>query len=40
MSFKEWVNTVFDTDVDLNDIDEDSCNQLEAIYDSVMRKEK
>lgn len=35
MSFKEWVDSIFDTDVDLNDLDDDSYNQLEEIYSTA-----
>lgn len=35
MSFKEWVDSIFDTDVDLNDLDDDSYSQLEEIYSTA-----
>ena len=35
MSFKEWVDSIFDTDVDLNDIDDASYAELENIYNEL-----
>lgn len=37
MSFKEWLDSIFETEVDPMDIDEDSYSELESIYREVMR---
>ena len=33
MNFKEWVDGLYGTDIDLNDIDEDEMMSLKEIYD-------
>lgn len=35
MSFKEWVDSILDTDVDLNDLDDDSYAELESLYNEL-----
>lgn len=37
MTFHEWINTLFETEVDLNDFDEETYYQLEDIYREVMK---